>query len=282
MAFWGNEVLMKIVVISGKGGTGKTTLATNLSRVMNVSYVDCDVEEPNGHIFLKPFIKTSKPVTLVNPVFDSNKCILCGKCSDVCQFNALAKVLTEIKLFSSLCHGCGACYYACPQNAITEVPRVIGQIEIGKNFYKGILNVQEPMGGPIISDLNKMVDEDAIFDAPPGTSCSVVKTLQDADFALLVTEPTQFGLHDLKLAVELVRSMDILFAIIENRSIEGESMIRTYCKQEDIEFLYALPFSRQAASTYASGNLLIEDPNFYNHFKTIEARINKKMKGVLL
>lgn len=272
---------MKIVVISGKGGTGKTTLATNLSRVMKVSYVDCDVEEPNGHIFLKPLIESTKPVSIANPVFDSNKCVLCGKCAKVCQFNALAKILTEIKLFSSLCHGCGACYYACPQNAITEEPRVIGHIEVGKKFYKGTLNVQEPMGGPIISELNQMIHEDAIFDAPPGTSCSVVKTLEGANYAVLVTEPTQFGLHDLKLAVELVRSMKIPFGVIENRSLEQEDMVRSYCKEASIEYIYALPFSRKAASTYASGKLLIEDINFYNHFRNIKDIINKKMKGVL-
>ena len=272
---------MKIVVISGKGGTGKTTLATNLSKVMNLSYVDCDVEEPNGHIFLKPLIETTKPVTIPNPVFDSNKCILCGKCTEFCQFNALAKVLTDIKLFSSLCHGCGACFYGCPENAIEEVPRVIGHIEVGKKFYKGSLNIQEPMGGPIISELNQMVHEDAIFDAPPGTSCSVVKTLEGANYAILVTEPTQFGLHDLKLAVELVRSMKIPFGVIENRSLEQVDMVRSYCKEASIEYIYALPFSRTAASTYATGKLLIEDINFNNHFRNIKDIINKKMKGVL-
>jgi len=272
---------MEIIVLSGKGGTGKTTVATNLSKVLNMAYIDCDVEEPNGHIFLKPVIEKQVNVEILYPIIDNNKCNLCGKCVQACQFNALAKIITGIMLFDELCHGCGACMITCPTKAITEVGREIGTISVGTtnetSFMNGKLNIKEPMGGPIISklkELSKSVNG-RIIDSSPGTSCSVVKTLDGADYALLVTEPTKFGLHDLKLAVELVRKMKIPHGIIINRNIEGNIMIQEYCKAEKIQLIGAIPFSMEAAILYSKGLMLIDDMKYKEIFETIGTELIK-------
>lgn len=273
---------MDIVILSGKGGTGKTTVATNLAHVLKMDYIDCDVEEPNGHIFLKPIIEKQLDVKILNPVFDKNKCTLCGKCVEACQFNALAKVLTGIILFEELCHGCGACSIICQQDAIEEIGRPVGNISIGNfdgvTFMNGKLNIKEPMGGPIISKLKKVSNSSnhKLFDSSPGTSCSVVKTLEGADYAVLVTEPTKFGLHDLKLAVALVRDMGIPHGIIINRKIEGINMIREYCKSENVELIGEIPFSRKAAELYSKGMMLIEDPEYKEIFEDIGTELVKR------
>jgi len=276
---------MEIVVLSGKGGTGKTTVATNLAHIMNMAYIDCDVEEPNGHIFLKPSIEEQRDATILNPVIDEEFCIRCGKCASMCQFNALAVVRTGVMLFNELCHGCGACKLVCSKNAITEQGRPIGCITIGKTeniqFVEGRLNVGEPMGGPIISEVKAITSllEHRILDASPGTSCNVVKTLEGADYAVLVTEPTKFGLHDLKLAVELVEMMDIPFGIVINRHYEGELMIQNYCESEDIDIIGEIPFSREAAELYSRGALLIEDKRYRRYFEELSTKLLGKVRG---
>ncbi|MBN4050834.1 MAG: (4Fe-4S)-binding protein [Alkaliphilus sp.] len=273
---------MEIVVLSGKGGTGKTTVATNLAQVLNMNYIDCDVEEPNGHIFLKPTIEKQIDVEILNPVIDKDKCTLCGKCAEACQFNALATVPTGVMLFKELCHGCGACMIACLQGAITEVGRSIGIVSVGNtdgiSFMSGKLNIKEPMGGPIISKLKEIskFDDHKLLDSSPGTSCSVVKTLDGADYALLVTEPTKFGLHDLKLAVALVKEMGISHGIIVNRNIEGNSMIQDYCESENIDLIGEIPFSRKAAELYSQGLLLIDNPEYKMIFETIGTKLIKE------
>lgn len=270
---------MEIVVLSGKGGTGKTTVATNLSKVLNMAYIDCDVEEPNGHIFIKPKIDKQVAVEILNPMIDNNKCSICGKCVQVCQFNALAKTLTGIMFFEELCHGCGACMIVCPTKSITEVGRKIGTISVGHwentAFMNGILNIKEPMGGPIISKLKELSRplNGKILDSSPGTSCSVVKTLNGADYALLVTEPTKFGLHDLKLAVELVREMKIPHGIIVNRSIEGNEMIQNYCKVENVQLIGEIPFDREAAVLYSKGLMLADDSSYKKTFESIASEL---------
>jgi len=271
---------MKIVVLSGKGGTGKTTVATNLSCVLKMDYVDCDVEEPNGHIFLKPQIQKVDDVKILNPMFDKDKCVSCGACVKACQFNALAKVLDGLTLFEELCHGCGTCSLVCKNGAISEVGRKIGTISIGHGFKSGKLNVGEPMGGPIISQLKILSKDDhVIYDSSPGTSCSVVKTLDGADYAVLVTEPTKFGLHDLKLAADLVKDMNIPFGIVVNRSIQETRMIDIFCEENQFKLLGKIPFSKEAAVLYSKGKLLIENEEYLQSFELLGQTIMNQIKG---
>jgi len=270
---------MKIAILSGKGGTGKTTVSTNLAQIMRLNYVDCDVEEPNGYIFLKPVIQKTEEVFIPVPLIDSDVCTLCGKCADSCQFNALARTMSNVLFFEELCHGCGACTIVCPALAIEEVNRPIGNISTGEyeslNFMDGKLNIKEPMAGPIISKLKKSIPEgiDTIIDCAPGTSCNVVKALEDTDYAILVTEPTKFGLHDLKLAVKLVRNMQIPFGIIINRSDETVNMIKVYCETETIDLIGEIPFSRRVAEMYSNGLLLTKDLEFGKIFHEIASNL---------
>jgi len=270
---------MDIVVLSGKGGTGKTTVATNLSKVMSYAYVDCDVEEPNGYIFLKPEQSTEMEVTLKNPVIDSGKCVHCHACVTSCEYNALVGLLDKIMLFEELCHGCGACQLVCKADAMTETERPIGEIRISEGFAMGLLNLKEPMGGPIISDLKEKTNhfKNRFIDAPPGTSCSVVKSVEGSDFAILVTEPTTFGLHDLIKAVELIEMMKIPYGVIINR-YDGYSLMDEYLEYKNILCLGNIPFSRKAAKLYSEGSLLIEDDSYKNHFMTIKKNLEDALE----
>ncbi|WP_430885726.1 ATP-binding protein [Fusibacter sp. JL216-2] len=270
---------MRIAVLSGKGGTGKTTVSTNLAHAMGLNYVDCDVEEPNGHIFLKPDIEEVTEVNVPIPHVDLDKCTMCNACVKSCQFNALAKTMTEIMLFKELCHGCGACVLACPQNAIRESNRSIGSMSRGtvkgQKFRSGKLNIKEPMAGPIISALTKDigVDEKVLIDCAPGTSCNVVKALENVDYAVLVTEPTMFGLHDLKLAVSLVKTLKIPFGVLINRSGENASLIKSYCEAFSIDIIGEIPFSKLAAQIYSRGELLSEHIMFKEHFHELGKQV---------
>jgi len=213
-------MLMKIVVASGKGGTGKTTVATNLARVAGkATLVDLDVEEPNDSLFIKPEYTGEKEVNMLVPIVDQDKCTNCGICGQVCEFNAIATLGKKTMTFHELCHGCGLCAYACPEKAITEVPHPLGVIRFGNagtiDFIEGILNVGEPMATPLIRETKKEAKGDLIImDAPPGTSCPVIESIHGSDFCILVTEPTPFGLWDLKLAVGVVRDLKVPFAVI--------------------------------------------------------------------
>ncbi len=274
---------MNIAILSGKGGTGKTTVSTNLSLALKTNYIDCDVEEPNGFLFLNPRIDSKENVSVKYPIIDKEKCINCGKCVDVCQFNALAKVGKKIIVFEKLCHDCGACKIVCESNALFYNPRNIGRIEKGSNnkfdCMRGILNISEPMAVPIIKKLLNSISikENNLIDCPPGTSCNVVNVLNYSDVAILVTEPSAFGLHDLKMAVELVKLYNIPFYVIINKDDNKNNLIRNYCEDEVIMILGTIPYDQDIAKIYSRGELL------YNNliYKDIFDNISNKLKEVL-
>jgi MinD superfamily P-loop ATPase len=270
---------MNIAILSGKGGTGKTTVSTNLALTLGVSYVDCDVEEPNGFIFLNPSIQKREDVFVGYPVIDEGKCVLCGACAKACQFNALAKAGKEIVVFEKLCHDCGACKLVCKTGALTFAERAIGKLEGGNikeiNCQRGILNVGEPMAVPVIRKLlSGLTEEDHFIDCPPGTSCNVVNALKYANAAILVTEPSEFGLHDLRMAVELVKLYKIPFGIIINKDDGQDNMVKNYCRKSGIALFGTIPYSMEAAALYSKGIMLCED----EVHKQIFYRIAEKIK----
>ncbi len=257
---------MILSVASGKGGTGKTLVATSLALSVEgqgaVQLLDCDVEEPNVHILLRPEIDSSQPVIVPVPVVDKEKCTYCGLCSDVCAYNAIAVAGKAVLVFPELCHGCGACSYVCPEEAIIEVGREVGVVESGHvggiRFVGGRLNVGEAMAVPVIRAVKKLANPQAtvILDAPPGTSCPVVETVRGSDFCLLVTEPTPFGLNDLTIAVEVAREINVPCGVVINRDGPGDESVEGYCAQEGIPVLMRIPFDRRIAEAYCRGETL--------------------------
>ncbi|HOO20750.1 MAG TPA: ATP-binding protein [Kiritimatiellia bacterium] len=277
-----------IAIASGKGGTGKTTVAVHLAawlagRGEAVQYLDCDVEEPNGHLFLKPVIETAEPAAIPVPVVDNDRCTACGKCAAACEFNAVA-MLKKPMVFTELCHGCGACTLVCPVEAIREEPRDIGTVETGQagpiRFAQGRLNVGEPMSPPLIRAVKNRRDPAAIalFDSPPGTSCPVIAAVRAADFIVLVTEPSPFGLHDLTLAVETFRPMDLPFGVVVNRADPADLRVQDFCRQQEIPVLAELPDDRRVAETYARGELLFDRlPEWRDRMAELWARIEERL-----
>jgi len=257
---------MILAVASGKGGTGKTLVATSLALYlegqMPVQLLDCDVEEPNAHILLRPEIDSSEPVTVPVPVVDEEKCTHCGLCAEACVYNAIAVAGRTVLVFRELCHGCGTCSYVCPEKAISGARREVGVIESGHagevRFAHGRLNVGEAMAVPVIRAVEKLADPKAtvILDAPPGTSCPVVETVRGSDFCLLVTEPTPFGLSDLTIAVEVAREIGVPFGVVINRDGLGDDGVERYCAQEGIPVLMRIPFDRRIAEAYCRGETL--------------------------
>ena len=258
---------MIISIASGKGGTGKTTIATNLAVALSteVKLLDCDVEEPNDHIFIQPEINYTERVSLKVPQVDMNKCSLCGLCQEICQFQAIVVVGKTVLTFPELCHSCGGCMEVCSEDAITEIDREIGVFENGYRdsleFGHGRIFVGQVMAVPVIERVKAAVQPDKvnIIDAPPGTSCPVISSVKNTDFVILVTEPTPFGLNDLKLAVGMVKILNIPHGIIINRSDLGDDKVKEYAKEENIPILMEISFSRQIAETYSRGKLLVEE-----------------------
>ena len=276
---------MIISIASGKGGTGKTTVATNLAVSLgsDVQILDCDVEEPNAHLFIRPAIEEVKTVNTPVPEVDMEKCNLCGKCGEICQFKAIVVIGDTVLPFHELCHSCGGCIEVCPENAITETGRELGIIEKGHRngleFIHGRLRVGEAMSPPLIKKVREYTRPDrlTIIDAPPGTSCPVIASMKSADFVLLVTEPTPFGLYDLKLAVGAVKILGIPCGLVINRSDMGDDHVRVYAEQEDLSILMEIPFDRRIAEAYSRGEIIVEVMpewkekfvELYNHIEKI-------------
>lgn len=283
---------MQIVAASGKGGTGKTTVATSLALIAaeqdSVRFLDCDVEAPNAGLFLDPRLDTHKEVGILIPQIDDEACTYCGKCAEVCQFHAIAVVGKKTLVFPELCHGCGSCTLVCPENAISEHLNIMGVLESGStpeqiDFFQGVMNVGEPMAVPIIRELKKWATDSSseieIWDAPPGASCPVVETIRGADFALLVTEPTPFGLHDLKQVVGIVKELGIPAGVVINRDGIGNNAVEAYCEESGLPILMRIPMERRIAEAIASGKLLLDAapeyrPNFEAMLKTIIAEVS--------
>ena len=268
---------MIISIASGKGGTGKTTIATSLAlSVSSAQILDCDVEEPNSHIFIKPEIKDKKLIFIPVPQVDESKCNSCGRCQEVCAYNAIAVVNKKVLIFPELCHGCGSCSYFCPTNAISEINKEIGYIEAGNKgeleFVHGKFNIGEMMAPPLIKAVKEYIKpkKTTIIDAPPGTSCPVITAIKDTDFTILVTEPTPFGLNDLILAVEVTRKLNIPFGVIINRSNLGNEETDKYCMKEGIPVLMRIPFKKEIAVAYSKGIPIVEAlPEYANSFKEL-------------
>ncbi len=265
---------MKIVIASGKGGTGKTTIAVNLALALknnkhNVSLLDCDVEEPNAHLFIKPVSNQVNEVGIPIPQIDTELCDYCGLCAARCSFKALAVIKDNVLIFDHLCHGCGGCAYFCPSKAITEVERPIGVVEKGAanglDFVHGKLNTGEAMAPPLINKVKAEIKPGNIniIDAPPGTSCPVVTSMMDCDYCILVTEPTPFGLSDLSLAVNLTEKMGIKAGVVINRCDMGDNMVEDFCKENDLEVLLKIPWDRNLAVSYAEGSTIAGERDSY-------------------
>ncbi|MFZ5809820.1 MAG: ATP-binding protein [Chloroflexota bacterium] len=309
---------MRIVVASGKGGTGKTTIATSLALVAAergvVRLLDCDVEAPNAALFLLPELNQRKEVGILLPLVDEALCTHCGRCAEVCEYHAIAVIGKKTLVFPELCHGCGSCTLNCPEKAISERLDVMGVLESGVtatgiNFAHGVMNVGEPMAVPIIRELKKWQpmsvpeaqrrsnlpgyeeiasgenaprNDIEIRDAPPGASCPVVETMRGADFLLLVTEPTPFGLHDLKQVVNIARQLGIPAGVVVNRDGIGDNAVEAYCAEADIPILMRIPMERRFAEAIAGGQTLVQAaPEYREKFSALLSQIQRKARGVI-
>ncbi len=258
-----------IAIASGKRGTGKTTVATNLALTLartgrKVELLDCDVEEPNCHLFLKPIIESSIPLMVPMPIVDESKCTGCGECGSFCQYSAIVVVKGKVLVFPELCHSCGGCWLVCPEGALTPEEREHGVVETGHaeglRFVQGRMRVGQASPPSLIRKVKGQIDDTALtlIDASPGTSCPVVEAVRGSDFVILVTEPTPFGFHDLKLAVDMTRAVGIPFGVVINRKEKREDEVCAYCLEEGIPVLAEIPDDRKVAEAYSRGEIIID------------------------
>lgn len=273
---------MILAIASGKGGTGKTTVAVNLARTMGsaVQLLDCDVEEPNDHLFLQGTPQHAEIANIPIPEVDESLCDGCGECARLCEFHAIVSFGTTPLIFPELCHGCGGCTKVCPQAAIHEVDKRMGVVETLRDgnitLIQGLLDVGVAMAPPLIRAVKARLQEGtpSILDASPGTSCPVVTTVRNADFVLLVTEPTPFGLNDLRLAVEMLRELKLPFGVVVNRVGIGDDRVHAFCKEEDIPILAQIPDDRRIAEAYSRGQLIVDAlPEYREIFDSLLGKI---------
>ncbi len=269
---------MIISVASGKGGTGKTTVAVNLARTIGagVQLLDCDVEEPNAHLFLKGREIGSDIVTIPIPEVDESLCDGCGECGRLCRYHAIVSFGSAPLVFPDLCHGCGGCALVCPRGAIREAGKRIGVVETrdadGITLIQGRLDIGVAMAPPLIRAVKSRLNREktAILDAPPGTSCPVIATVRGSDFVVLVTEPTPFGLHDLGLAIEMIREIAVPFGVVVNRMGAGDDRVHRFCRDEGVPVLLEIPDDRRIAEAYSRGELMVDAlPDYESHFATL-------------
>jgi MinD superfamily P-loop ATPase len=280
---------MKIAIASGKGGTGKTTVAVNLALALpNSVYIDCDVEEPNGHLMLNPAIVAEYKAVKKIPKVNLDICGFCGKCSKVCEFNAITVLKSDVIIFEEMCHGCGACAFFCPREAITEIDKETGIVRTGYvpdellNFIDAKLNIGEMAAAPLIKEVKKRTYPNRIniIDAPPGTSCSMIETVKDSDYCILVTEPTPFGLNDLKLAVNAISALNVPHGVIINKYDGAYKEIEKYCGANDIPIILKIPFDKKLAELYSAGMPAVKHSAEYREmFKSVCKNIQANLEA---
>lgn len=263
---------MRIAVLSGKGGAGKTLVSVNLASVMKTSiYVDCDVEEPNGYLFFKPQNVQEDEVSIRIPKVDQSLCNGCRKCVDFCKFNALAYIKNRLIVFEEICHSCGGCIMFCPENALTEKERVIGKVQKGVSgrvtVYTGILNTGEASGIPIIKKLlghiKPEADKHIFIDCPPGSACTVMESIRDADYCILVAEPTVFGVYNLNMVYDLVKLFNKPFGVVLNKCVEGENPVDEFCLQQDVKILGRIPFDYELGTLNSNAEIVVSKNEKY-------------------
>jgi MinD superfamily P-loop ATPase len=277
---------LKIVVASGKGGTGKTLVAVNLAISVNADQIiDCDVEEPNDHIFLNPVETKNEKVKILVPEIDENKCTYCRKCAEFCQFNALFIAGETAMVFKELCHSCGGCKLICPEDAITEKPRAIGEITVGKSedieLVYGKLNIGEALAVPIITAVKEHINKEGlvVLDSPPGTACPVVESVDGSDYCIMVTEPTPFGLHDLEVAAEVVMQLGIPLGVVVNFAGIGDRGVYEFCEKKNIPIIMEIPYDRRIAELYSNGiSFTTEMPEWKPRFQELLKTIREQIK----